>query len=83
MGEERRLCGGGGRRGPAGAGVGTRLLTHSFPSAHTGTAAQKPVPTAEIERQGPQSALAGETTEGRVLGGVRRRKGVGNDGGGR
>lgn len=39
-----------------GAGVGTRLLTHSFPSAHTGPAAQNWVPTAEIERQEQQSA---------------------------
>lgn len=65
-----------------GAGVGTRLLTHSFPSAHTGPAAQNWVPTAEIERQEQQSApLPGKwqremgRTEGGRGGLVRTREG--------
>lgn len=49
MGEERLLCGAGGRRG--------HPFAHTqLPSAHTGPAAQNCVPTAEIERQELQSA---------------------------
>lgn len=48
-----------------GAGVGTRLLKHSFPSTHTGSGAQNWVPTAEIERQEQQSApLLGKLQRG-------------------
>lgn len=52
-----------------GWGGGTRLLTHSFPWTHTGTAAQKPEPRAETEGQETQSGLAGDMTVERGAGG--------------
>lgn len=76
MGEERLLCGAGGRRGHPFAHTQLPLCTH-WP------AAQNWVPTAEIERQEQQSAPLpgkwqrgmGKAEGGRAEGPVRMRKG--------